>query len=77
MSKFVRLHAYHNGNVHVVTEKHITLFSLLKSMKKSLKAQVRTHVKVYLIPKDELKLVNGKPVLDDRFLVYDSKKKGG
>ena len=46
-------------------------------MKKSLKAKVNADVKVYLIPKDELKLVDGKPKLDDRFLVYDSKKKKG
>jgi hypothetical protein len=46
-------------------------------MRKSLKAKVKADVKVYLIPKDELKVVDGKPVLDDRFLVYDSKKKGG
>ena len=44
-------------------------------MKKSLKAQVRADVKVYLIPKDQLEIVDGKPKLDDRFLVYDSKKK--
>ena len=45
-------------------------------MKKSLKAQIRTHVKVYLIPKDQLEIVDGRPKLDDKFLVYDSKKKG-
>jgi len=45
-------------------------------MKKSLKAQVRADVKVYLIPKDQLEIVDGKLKLDDRFLVYDSKKKG-
>jgi len=44
-------------------------------MKKDLKAKVNANVKVYLVPKDELKLVDGKPVLDDRFIVYDSKKK--
>jgi len=46
-------------------------------MKKSLKAQVRADVKVYLIPKDQLQIVDGKPVLDDKFLVYNSKKKKG
>ena len=46
-------------------------------MKKSLKAQVRADVKVYLIPRDQLQIVDGKPVLDDKFLVYNSKKKKG
>jgi len=46
-------------------------------MKKSLKAKVKADVKVYLIPHDQLKVIDGKPVLDDRFLVYDSKKKKG
>jgi len=77
VSKFLRLYTYHNGNVYLPIIKHITLFSLLLSMKKSLKAQVRADVKVYLIPKDQLQIVDGKPVLDDRYLVYDSKKKGG
>ena len=45
-------------------------------MKKKLEAKVKSDVKVYLIPKDQLKFdENGKPKLDDRFLVY--KKKGG
>ena len=60
-----------------MTEKYITLCSIFLGMKKSLKAKVNTDVKVYLIPKDELKIIDGKPVLDDKFLVYDSKKKGG
>ena len=54
-------------------------------MKKSLKAKVDAHVKVYLIPKGKLEMVekgklemvDGKPKLSDEFLVYDSKKKGG
>ena len=47
-------------------------------MKKKLEARVKADVKVYLIPRDQLKFdENGKPVLDDRFLVYQSKKKGG
>jgi len=58
-----------------MNEKHITLFSLTLVMKKNLKAKVNANVKVYLIPKDELKVVNGKPVLDDKYLVYNSKKK--
>ena len=45
-------------------------------MKKSLKAKVDAHVKVYLIPKDKLEIIDGKPKLSDEFLVYDSKKKG-
>jgi len=44
-------------------------------MKKNLKAKVNANVKVYLIPKDELKVMDGKPVLNDKYLVYDSKKK--
>lgn len=40
-----------------------------------LKANVKTDVKVYLIPRDQLKIVNGKPVLDDKYLVYESSKK--
>jgi len=58
-----------------VNEKHITLFFLTLVMKKNLKAKVNANVKVYLIPKDELKVVDGKPVLDDKYLVYNSKKK--
>ena len=46
-------------------------------MRKNLKAKVKADVKVYLIPKDELKVADGKPVLDDKYLVYDSKKKKG
>ena len=47
-------------------------------MKKKLEARVKANVKVYLIPKDELRFdEDGKPKLDDKFLVYESKKKGG
>jgi len=46
-------------------------------MKKNLKAKVHTDVKVYLIPRDQLEIVDGKPKLDDKYLVYDSKKKKG
>ena len=47
-------------------------------MKKKLEARVKADVKVYLIPRDQLQFdENGKPKLDDRFLVYESKKKGG
>ena len=46
-------------------------------MKRNLKARVHTDVKVYLIPRDELQIVDGKPKLDDKYLVYDSKKKKG
>jgi len=46
-------------------------------MKKKLDAKVKADVKVYLIPKDQLKFdENGKPKLDDRYLVFQSKKKG-
>jgi len=58
-----------------VNEKYITFFSLTLIMKKNLKAKVNANVKVYLIPKDELKVMDGKPVLNDKYLVYDSKKK--
>ncbi len=44
-------------------------------MKRNLKARVHTDVKVYLIPRDELQIVDGKPKLNDKYLVYDSKKK--
>jgi len=44
-------------------------------MKRKLEAKVRADVKVYLIPHDQLKYdENGRPVLDDKFLVY---RKGG
>jgi len=47
-------------------------------MKKKLEAKVKADVKVYLIPKDQLQFdENGRPVLDDKFLVYKDKKKGG
>jgi len=72
------LYVHRNGDLYIVTEKHITLFSLLLDMRKNLKAQVKADVKVYLIPKDQLQFdENGKPKLDDRWLVYQSKKKGG
>jgi len=73
----VYLHGY--DNVHVITVKHITLFSLLLDMKRKLEAKVKADVKVYLIPKDQLQYdENGKPKLDDKWLVYQSKnKKGG
>jgi len=60
-----------------VTAKHIILFSLFLGMRKNLKAKVKADVKVYLIPRDQLEMVDGKPKLDDRYLVYDSKKKKG
>jgi len=78
MSVIVRLYVHRNGNIHVITEKHITFFSLLLDMKRKLEAKVEADVKVYLIPKDQLKFdENGKPKLDDKWLVYQSKKKGG
>jgi len=47
-------------------------------MKRKLEAKVEANVKVYLIPRDQLQFdENGKPKLDDKFLVYQSKKKGG
>ena len=43
-----------------------------------MEAKVKADVKVYLIPKDQLKFdKDGKPVLDNKFLVFESKKKGG
>ena len=60
-----------------MTAKHIILFSLFLGMRKNLKAKVKADVKVYLIPRDQLEMVDGKPKLDDRYLVYDSKKKKG
>jgi len=78
MSVVVGLYLYCNHNLYVVTVKHITLFSLFLGMKKKLEAKVKADVKVYLIPKDQLQFdENGKPKLDDRFLVFQSKKKGG
>ena len=44
-------------------------------MKRDSKAKLKANVKIYLIPKDEYEEVNGKPVLDDRYLVFDNKKK--
>jgi len=47
-------------------------------MKRKLEAKVKADVKVYLIPKDQLVFgEDGKPKLDDKWLVYQSKKKGG
>ena len=48
-------------------------------MKRKLEAKVKADVKVYLVPKDQLQYdENGKPKLDDKWLVYQSKnKKGG
>jgi len=47
-------------------------------MKKKLEAKVKADVKVYLIPRDQFKYdENGKPKLDDRFLVYENRKKKG
>ena len=48
-------------------------------MKRNLEAKVKADVKVYLIPKDQLQYdKNGKPKLDDKWLVFESKnKKGG
>ena len=46
-------------------------------MKRKLEAKVKADVKVYLIPKYQLQNdENGKPKLDDKYLVYQSKKKG-
>jgi len=71
------LYVHRNGDLYVITVKHITYFSLLLDMRRNLKAQVKADVKVYLIPKDQLEYdENGKPKLDDRWLVYQSKKKG-
>ena len=42
-----------------------------------MKAQVKANVKVYLVPKDQLQFdENGKPKLDKKWLVFESKKKG-
>jgi len=72
------LYVHCNCNLYVITEKHITYFSLLLDMKRKLEAKVKADVKVYLIPKDQLEYdENGKPKLDDKWLVYQSKKKGG
>jgi len=40
---------------------------------KRLTARVKANVKVYLIPKDELKIEDGKPVLSDKYLVYEKR----
>jgi len=72
------LYVHRNGDLYIVTEKHITLFSLLLDMRKNLKAQVKADVKVYLVPKDQLEFnENGKPKLKKEWLVFESKKKGG
>ena len=78
MSVIIGMYLHGHDNVHIITEKHITYFSLFLDMKKNLKAQVKADVKVYLIPTDQLQFdENGKPKLDDRWLVFESKKKGG
>jgi len=79
MSVIVGLHLHGHNNIHVITVKHITYFFLLLDMKRKLEAKVKADVKVYLIPKDQLVFgEDGKPKLDDRWLVYQSKnKKGG
>jgi len=41
---------------------------------KKLNAKVKADVKVYLIPKDEFKIENGKPVLSNKFLVYEKRE---
>jgi len=47
-------------------------------MKKKLEAKVKANVKVYLIPRDQLKFdKDGKPILDDKDLIYDNKNKDG
>ncbi len=39
-------------------------------MKRNVEVKVKTDVKVYLIPKDQLKFdENGKPVLDEKYRV--------
>ena len=43
-------------------------------MNRKLNAKVKAGVKVYLIPKDELKIENGKPVLSDKYLVYEKRE---
>jgi len=78
MSVIVGVYVHRNGNVHVINVKHITYFSLLLNMKRKLEAKVKADVKVYLVPKDQLVFgEDGKPKLDDKWLVYQSKKKGG
>ena len=78
MPVVVGVYVHRNGNVYIITVKHITLFSLLLDMKRKLEAKVKADVKVYLIPKDRLEFdENGKPKLDDKWLVYQSKKKKG
>ena len=43
-------------------------------MDRKLTAKVKANVKVYLIPKDEFRVVDGKPVLDDKYLVYEERE---
>jgi len=72
------LYVHCNYNLYVITEKHITYFSLILDMKRKLEAKVKADVKVYLIPKDQLEFdENGKPKLKKEWLVFESKKKGG
>jgi len=76
MSVIVGLYIHCNYNLYVITVKHITYFSLLLDMRRNLKAQVKANVKVYLVPKDQLQFdENGKPKLDKKWLVFESKKK--
>jgi len=44
-------------------------------MKKKSDAKIEANVKIYLIPKDEFQTIDGKPKLDDKYLVYQNKKK--
>jgi len=39
-------------------------------------AKIEATVRIYLIPKNEFKILNGKPMISDEYLVYESKKKG-
>jgi len=76
MSVIVGLYVHRNRDLYIITEKHITYFSLLLDMRRNLKAQVKANVKVYLVPKDQLQFdENGKPKLDKKWLVFESKKK--
>jgi hypothetical protein len=44
-------------------------------MKKKSDAKVEANVRIYLVPENEYKEVNGKPVLDNKHLVYEGKRK--
>jgi len=56
--------------------KHITFFSLHLVMTRKPNAKIEATVRIYLIPKNEFKILNGKPMISDEYLVYESKKKG-